>query len=83
VFENRVPKRITEPKWDEVTRDWRELHNRELHNLYCSPNIVRMMRLVGHVVSMGDEKCVKNVEGTRPLENSSRRRNDNFKMYLK
>jgi hypothetical protein len=53
VFENRVL-RIFGPKWDEVTEDWRKLHNEELNNLYSSPSIIRMiksrrMRWAGHV----------------------------------
>ena len=40
VFENRVLRRIFGPKKDEVTREWKKLHTEELHNLYCSPNIV-------------------------------------------
>jgi hypothetical protein len=44
VFENRVLRRIFGPKREEVTEDWRKLHNEELHNLYSSPNIIRMMR---------------------------------------
>jgi hypothetical protein len=44
VFENRVLRRIFGPKRDEVTGDWRKLHNEELHNLYSSPSIIRMMR---------------------------------------
>jgi hypothetical protein len=57
VFENRVLRRIFEQKRDEVTGDWRKLHNEELHNLYSSPNIIRMtksrrMRWVGHVALM-------------------------------
>jgi hypothetical protein len=58
VFENRVLRRIFGPKRDEVTVDRRKLHNEELHNLYSSPNIIRMiksrrMRWVGHVARMG------------------------------
>jgi hypothetical protein len=55
MFENRVLKAIFRPKRDEVTGDCRKLHNEELHNLYSSPNIIRMiksrrMRWPGHVV---------------------------------
>jgi hypothetical protein len=58
VFENRVLRRIFGPKRDEVTGGWRKLHNEELHNLYSSPSIIRMiksrrMRWAGHVVRMG------------------------------
>jgi hypothetical protein len=58
VFENRVLRRIFGPKRDEVTGDRRKLHNEELHNLYSSPNIIRMiksrrMRWAGHVALMG------------------------------
>jgi hypothetical protein len=54
VFENRVLRRIFEPKRDEVTGGWGKLHNEELHYLYSSPSIIRMiksmrMRCVGHV----------------------------------
>jgi hypothetical protein len=54
VFEKRVLRRIFGPKRDEVTGDWRKLHNEELHNLYSSPNIIRMiesrrMRWARHV----------------------------------
>ena len=44
VFENRVLGRIFGPKRDEVTREWRKLHNEELNNLYSSPNIVRVIK---------------------------------------
>jgi hypothetical protein len=44
VFENRVRRRIFEPMRDEMTGDWRKLHNEELHNLYSSPNIIRMIK---------------------------------------
>jgi hypothetical protein len=57
VFENTVLRRIFGPKRDEVTGDWRKLHNKE-HNLYSSPNIIRMikrrrMRWAGHVAPIG------------------------------
>jgi hypothetical protein len=44
VFENRVLRRIFGPKKDEVTGGWRKLHNEELHNLYSSPSIIRMIK---------------------------------------
>ena len=58
VFENRVLRRVFGPKRDEVTGEWRKLHNEERNDLYCSPNIVRLiksrrMRWVGHVARMG------------------------------
>jgi hypothetical protein len=58
VFENRVLRRIFGPKRDEVTGGWRELHNEELHDLYSSPSIIRMIksrriRWAGHVARMG------------------------------
>jgi hypothetical protein len=58
VFENRVLRRIFYPKRDEVTGDWRKLHNEELHNLYSSINIIRMIKSrrmgwVGHVARTG------------------------------
>jgi hypothetical protein len=57
VFENRVLRRIFVPKRDEVTGEWRKLHNEELHDLYSSQNIIRMiksrrMRWAGHLVRM-------------------------------
>jgi hypothetical protein len=58
VCENRGLRRIFGPKRDEVTGDWRKLHNEELHNLYSSPNIIRMIksrrvRWAGHVARSG------------------------------
>jgi len=58
VFENRVLRRIFGPRRDEVTGEWRKLHNEELNDLYCSPNIVRViksrrMRWAVHVACMG------------------------------
>jgi hypothetical protein len=44
-FENRVLRRIFRPKGDEITRKWRRLHSEELHYLYYSPNIIRVIKL--------------------------------------
>jgi len=71
VFENTVLRRIFGPKRDEVTGEWRRLHNEELNDLYSSPNIVqvtksRRMRWAGHVARMGEEKrCVGSWWGNR------------------
>jgi hypothetical protein len=61
VFENRVLRRIFGPKRDEVTREWRKLHNEELYILYSSPNVIRQvksrrMRWAGHVARIGEER---------------------------
>jgi hypothetical protein len=45
VFENRVLRRILGPKRDEVTGEWKRLHNKELNDLYPSPNIIRVIKL--------------------------------------
>ena len=63
MFENKVLRRIFGPNRDDVTGEWRKLHNEELNDLYCSPNIVRViksrrMRWAGHVARMGrGEAC--------------------------
>jgi hypothetical protein len=90
VFENRVLRRIFGPKRGEVTGEWRKLHNEELNYLYCSPNMVqvmksRRMRWAGHVASMAERRGVYRVlvgkpEGTRPLGRPRRRWEDNIKM---
>ena len=59
VFQNRVLRRIFGAKRDKVTGKWRKLHNEELNDLYCSPNIVRVIksrriRWAGHVARMGE-----------------------------
>ena len=63
VFENMVLRKIFGPRRDEVTGEWRRLHNEELNDLYSSPNIVRAtksrrMRWAGHVARMGEEREV-------------------------
>jgi len=90
VFYNMVLRRIFGPRRDEVTREWRRLHNEELNDLYCSPNIVRAiksrrMRWAGHVARMGEERGVCGVlvvkpEGGRPLGRPRRRWVDNIRM---
>jgi hypothetical protein len=90
VFENRVLRTVFEPKRDEVTREWRKLHNEELNDLYSLPNSVRVvksrrMRWEGHVASMGEESGVHRVlvgkpEGKRLLRRPRLRWEDNIKM---
>jgi len=92
VFDNMVLRRIFGPRRDEVTGEWRRLHNEELNNLYSSLNIVRViksrrMRWFGHVVRMGEERGVYRVlvgkpDGRRPLGRPRRRRVDNIRMDL-
>jgi hypothetical protein len=92
VFEYRVLRRIFGPKRDEVTRGWRKLHNEELHNLYSSPSIIRIinsmkMRWAGHVTRMGEKRNVYRLLVGKPEEKRSlgrprRRWIDNIKMDL-
>jgi len=92
VFENMVLRRIFGPRRDEVTGEWRRLHNEELNDLYSSPNIVRViksrrMRRAGYVAHMGEERGVYKVlvgkpEGKRPLGRPRRRWVDNIRMNL-
>jgi hypothetical protein len=92
VFENRVLRRIFGPK-REGDRSWRTLHNDELHSLYSSPNIVRViksrrMRWAGHVARTGEGRGVYRVligrpEGKTPLRRPRRRWEDNIKMDLR
>jgi hypothetical protein len=77
VFENRVLRRVIGPKRDEVTGEWRKLHNEELSDLYSLPNMVRAvksrrMRWAGHVARLGEGRgehrvLVGKPEGKRPL----------------
>jgi hypothetical protein len=92
VFENRVLRRTFGPKRDEVTGEWRRLHNEELYALYSSPNIIRViksrtLRWAGHVARMGERRGAYRVlvgkpEGRRPLGRPRRRWEDNIKMDL-
>jgi hypothetical protein len=92
VFENRVLRRIFGPKRDEVTGGWTELHNGELHGLYSSPSIVRVikarkMRWAGQVARMGEVRGSYNIlvgrpEGRRPLGRPRRRWEDNTNIDL-
>jgi hypothetical protein len=78
------------PERDEVTEEWRKLHNEELHDLYFSPNIERVIksrRWAGHLVRMGEERGLYRVlvgkpEGKRPLGRPRRRWEDNIRMDL-
>jgi hypothetical protein len=93
VFENWVLWRISGPKRDEVTGGWRKLHNEELHSLYSSPSIVRVikarrMRWAGHVARMGEVRGAYNIlvarpEGRRPLGRPRRRWEESIKMDLR
>jgi hypothetical protein len=81
--------RIFGPKRDEVTGEWRKLHNEELTNLYSCPDIIRVIksRWAGHVVRVGERKgvyrgSVEKPEGKRPLGRNRRRWEDNIKMDL-
>ena len=92
VFENRVLRRIFGPKRDEVTGEWRKLHNEEFNDLYSSPNIVRViksrrMRWARHVARMEERRgeyrvLVGKPEGKRPLERPMSRWEGNIKMDL-
>jgi hypothetical protein len=55
MFENRLLRKVLRYKRDEVTGEWRRLHNEELYNLYSSPNIVKLKGWVGHVTRTGDK----------------------------
>jgi hypothetical protein len=71
VFENRVLRGVFRPKRDEVTGEWRKLHNEDLNDLYSLPNIVRVvksrrMRWAGHVARMGEGRGVHRVLVGKP-----------------
>ncbi|KAJ4442575.1 hypothetical protein ANN_04162 [Periplaneta americana] len=93
VFENKVLRKIFGAKRDEVTGEWRKLHNAELHALYSSPDIIRniksrRLRWAGHVARMGESRNAYRVlvgrpEGKRPLGRPRRRWEDTIKMDLR
>ena len=86
-------RRIFGPKRDGVTGEWRKLNNEELNDLYCSPNIVRIiksrkMRWAGHVACMEEGRVVHKVlvgkpKGKRPLGRPRHRWEDNIKMIFR
>jgi hypothetical protein len=91
VFENRVLRGIFGPKRDEVTGEWRKLHNEEHRDLYSSPSSVlviesRRIRWAGHVARLGRRDVyrvmVGKPEGKRPLERPRRRWEDYIQMHL-
>jgi hypothetical protein len=92
VFQDRVLRRIFESTRDEVTGEWRKLHNEELNGLYFPPNIIRVMKsrrmtLPGHVARMGERRGVHRVlvgktEGKIPLGKPRYRWVHNIKMDL-
>jgi hypothetical protein len=93
VLENKELRRIFGPKRDEVTGEWRRLHNKELYAVYSSPSIIRViksrrLRWAGHVARMGERRgayraLVGKPEGRRPLGRVRRRWEDNIKMDLR
>ncbi|KAJ4443833.1 hypothetical protein ANN_05620 [Periplaneta americana] len=93
VFENKVLRKIFGAKRDEVTGEWRKLHNTELHALYSSPDIIRniksrRLRWAGHVARVGESRNAYRVlvgrpEGKRPLGSPRRTWENNIKMDLR
>jgi hypothetical protein len=93
VPKNRVPRRISGPKRDEIIRGWTNLHNEELHNLYSLPNIIRMikprkMRWAGQVPRTGEKRNAFRVlagkpEGIKPLGKPRHRWEDDIIIDLR
>ena len=93
MFENKVLRKIFGAKRDEITGEWRMLHNAELHALYSSPNIIinlksRRLRWAGHVARKEQSRNAYRVlvgkpEGKRPLGRPRRRWEVYIKMYLR
>lgn len=93
VFENKVLRKIYGPKRDEMTGEWRRLHNEELHGLYDSPDVVKIMkskrlRWAGHVARMREKRRLYSIlvgrpDGKRPLGRPRRRWEDNIRRDLR
>jgi hypothetical protein len=93
IFENRVLRRIFGPKRDEVTGEWRRLHNKNNYALYSSPNIMqvirsRRLRWAGHVAHMGEKRgacraLMGQPEGRKPLGKHRCRWGDSIKLDLR
>jgi hypothetical protein len=93
VFENRLLRRIFGPKRNDVTGEWKRLHNKELYALYSSPNIIRgiksrRLKWAGHEARMGERRgaysaLVVKPAGRRPLGRPRRSWEDNIKINLR
>jgi hypothetical protein len=87
-----VLRRIFEPKRDEVTGEWRKMHNEQLNDLNCSPNTFRtiksrIIRWIGYVANMGEKRALYrnlegNPEGKRPMGRPRHRWKGNIKMDI-
>ena len=92
LFKNRVLRRISGPKRDEVTGEWRKQNNEGLNDLYSTPNIIRFirskrMRWAEHIARMRERRVIYRVlvgkpDGKRPLGRPRRKGEDNIKMDL-
>jgi hypothetical protein len=77
MFDNRMLRRTSGPKRDEVTGEWRKMHNEKLHNLYSSLNIIRTIKSIGmgwagHVARMGED-CLWDIAGKAKRKEISRK----------
>jgi hypothetical protein len=85
VFENRVLRRIFGPEREEVTGDWRRLHSEELHNLYVSPNIIRVIKSMRNKWEehVRKQKCIQDSDRKTQLGRHRCSWEDNIRMDLK
>jgi hypothetical protein len=88
MFETRVLRRIFSHERGEERGEWRKLNNEEFNDMYCSQNVIRViksrsMRWAGHVECMGEKRgACRRTEGKIPLGRSKHRREDNIQMYV-